>query len=153
MAKTLHFDCFSGASGDMVLGALLDLGLPFEGLRAALGSLAIEYGGITADRVLRAGVSATKFRALADEARQPAAAHDHPHGHDAAHEHAHAHAHPHEHEHEHGAEHTHSHSHDAGHEHAHTHPHTHDHPHPHGHDRQAHHSLKEIGGFIGRSAL
>ncbi|MEP6592906.1 MAG: nickel pincer cofactor biosynthesis protein LarC, partial [Acidobacteriota bacterium] len=156
-AKTLHFDCFSGASGDMVLGALLDLGLPIEGLRAALGSLAIEYGGITADRVLRAGVSATKFRALADEARQPAAALADSHGHDAAHEHAHDH--PHSHEHEHGAEHahshshSHSHSHDAGHEHAHTHPHTHDHPHPHGHDHQAHHSLKEIGGFIGRSAL
>ena len=39
VAKTAYFDCFSGASGDMVLGALLDLGLPLEALRAALGSL------------------------------------------------------------------------------------------------------------------
>ena len=61
MAKTAYFDCFSGASGDMVLGALLDLGLPLEALRAALGSLAIEYGGISAERVLRAGVSATQI--------------------------------------------------------------------------------------------
>ena len=67
MAKTLYFDCFSGASGDMVLGALLDLGMPIDGLRAALGSLAIEYGGVSAERVLRAGVSATKFHAHAEE--------------------------------------------------------------------------------------
>ena len=46
----------------MVLGAVLDLGLPIEELRKALGSLAIEVGSISADRVLRAGVSATKFR-------------------------------------------------------------------------------------------
>ena len=46
----------------MVLGTLLDLGLPLEGLRAALGSLAIEYGEVDAERVLRAGVSATKLR-------------------------------------------------------------------------------------------
>jgi uncharacterized protein (TIGR00299 family) protein len=58
----LYFDCFSGASGDMILGAFLDLGLPLEALKTALGSLAIEYGDVTADRVSRAGVSATKFR-------------------------------------------------------------------------------------------
>ena len=40
----MYFDCFSGASGDMVLGALLDLGLPLDGLRAALGSLAVDVG-------------------------------------------------------------------------------------------------------------
>jgi uncharacterized protein (TIGR00299 family) protein len=62
LAKTAYFDCFSGASGDMVLGALLDLGLPLDGLRDALGSLAIEYGRVSAERVLRAGVSATKLR-------------------------------------------------------------------------------------------
>ena len=58
----MYFDCFSGASGDMVLGAALDLGLPLDELRKALGSLAIEVGSISAERVLRAGVSATKFR-------------------------------------------------------------------------------------------
>jgi uncharacterized protein (TIGR00299 family) protein len=59
---TFYLDCFSGASGDMVLGALLDLGLPLDALRGALGSLAIEYGDVAADRVSRAGVTATKFR-------------------------------------------------------------------------------------------
>ncbi len=67
MAKTLYFDCFSGASGDMILGALLDLGLPMDALRRALGSLAMDYGGVSSERVLRAGVSATKFRVHADE--------------------------------------------------------------------------------------
>jgi uncharacterized protein (TIGR00299 family) protein len=64
VAKTLYFDCFSGASGDMILGALLDLGLPIDALRRALGSLAIEYGEVTAERVTRAGVAATKFRVI-----------------------------------------------------------------------------------------
>ena len=45
----------------MVLGALLDAGLPFEELRAALGSLAIDGASVSARKVLRAGVSATKF--------------------------------------------------------------------------------------------
>jgi pyridinium-3,5-bisthiocarboxylic acid mononucleotide nickel chelatase len=61
---TLYFDCFSGASGDMILGAFVDLGLPLAGLREALGTLAIEYGDVTVERVSRAGVSATKFRLI-----------------------------------------------------------------------------------------
>ena len=38
----LYLDCFSGASGDMMLGALIDLGLPVDALKGALGSLALE---------------------------------------------------------------------------------------------------------------
>src|SRR6185436_19649300 len=60
----LYLDCFSGASGDMILGALLDLGLPLDALKSALGSLAVDHE-VSAERVTRAGVSATKFR-LAD---------------------------------------------------------------------------------------
>ena len=44
----------------MTLGALLDAGLPFEDLRGALGSLAVDGYHVHADKVLRAGVSATK---------------------------------------------------------------------------------------------
>src|SRR3954452_572021 len=58
----LYLDCFSGASGDMILGALIDLGLPMDALKGALGSLALEYGDIGAERVLRGGIAATKFR-------------------------------------------------------------------------------------------
>lgn len=61
MATILYFDCFSGASGDMILGALLDAGLPLDALRDALGRLALDDCAVEAARVLRAGVSATKF--------------------------------------------------------------------------------------------
>ena len=64
----------------MVLGAVLDLGLPIDELRKALGSLAIEVGSISADRVLRAGVSATKFR-LHENSSEGARAHQHHHDH------------------------------------------------------------------------
>jgi uncharacterized protein (DUF111 family) len=40
--KVLYFDCFNGAAGDMILGALIDAGVPLEAVRRALGSLAIE---------------------------------------------------------------------------------------------------------------
>lgn len=46
----------------MVIGALLDVGLPIDDLRQALGSLAIDGVSISSERVIRAGVSATKFR-------------------------------------------------------------------------------------------
>jgi pyridinium-3,5-bisthiocarboxylic acid mononucleotide nickel chelatase len=144
VAKTAYFDCFSGASGDMVLGALLDLGLPLEALRAALGSLDIEYGGVSAERVLRAGVSATRFRANAEErlahaGQVPSAAHRdaESHGH---------HAHP-------PGSHVHAPetSHDLGHHHQHHHhPGGHEHAHEASH---AHHSLKDIARYIERSAL
>jgi len=76
----LYFDCFSGASGDMILGALIDLGLPLQALCDALGSLAIEYGGVTAERVTRAGVSATKFRLIERATGAPSAgSHKHHH--------------------------------------------------------------------------
>jgi pyridinium-3,5-bisthiocarboxylic acid mononucleotide nickel chelatase len=65
----------------MILGALIDLGLPLDGLKAALGSLAIEYGDVSAERVLRAGVSATKFRLLEHAPAQPAQSSQHQHHH------------------------------------------------------------------------
>ena len=60
--KLLYFDCFSGAAGDMILGALLDAGLPLDELKQALGSLGGEGWDISADRVVKCGITATKFR-------------------------------------------------------------------------------------------
>jgi pyridinium-3,5-bisthiocarboxylic acid mononucleotide nickel chelatase len=79
----LYLDCFSGASGDMILGALLDLGLPLDALKGALGSLAVDYADVTADRVSRAGVSATKFHLAppSPEESGPASAGQAPPGH------------------------------------------------------------------------
>jgi uncharacterized protein (TIGR00299 family) protein len=83
---TLYFDCFSGASGDMILGALLDLGLPLDDLRRALGSLAIDRDTVRVDRVSRAGIGATKFSVRGE---QPPV--DHAHDHEQGHRHDHPH--------------------------------------------------------------
>ena len=48
----LYFDCFSGASGDMVLGALIDAGVPLDEVRRALGSLAIDPDAVWTERVV-----------------------------------------------------------------------------------------------------
>ena len=94
MSRILYFDCFSGISGDMVLGALIDAGLPLEELTRALGSLAIAGYDITTERVLRAGVSATKFRVHEHPGGAPpqhpaGAAPQHPHDHPVRHVHPH----------------------------------------------------------------
>lgn len=66
--KICHFDPFSGISGDMTVGALVDAGADREALRAALDSLATG-ATFTFERVKRRGVAATKFRVEArDEA-------------------------------------------------------------------------------------
>jgi uncharacterized protein (TIGR00299 family) protein len=71
VTKILYLDCFSGVSGDMVLGACLDAGMPLDDLRAALGSLGLEDYAVSSERVLRSGISATRW--LLDE-RVPAGA-------------------------------------------------------------------------------
>lgn len=76
MTTLLYLDCASGASGDMLLGALLDLGLPIEELRAALGGLVPEGVNLTAARVLRSGISATHF-VVDDEAGRAGTRHEH----------------------------------------------------------------------------
>jgi pyridinium-3,5-bisthiocarboxylic acid mononucleotide nickel chelatase len=57
---TLYFDCFSGASGDMVLGALLDAGAPEEVVRSALDSLGLEGWHLDISDVTKGGLRATK---------------------------------------------------------------------------------------------
>ena len=65
----------------MILGALLDLGLPIDDLRAALGSLSAELGEVTATRVLRSGISATKFHAQPGHREHSPQQHHHAHDH------------------------------------------------------------------------
>ena len=80
----LYLDCFSGAACDMLLGALIDAGVPLADVRAALGSLAIGSDTVWTERVSRAGLSATKF-CVRGEDEVVDAVHDHPHGHDRSH--------------------------------------------------------------------
>jgi hypothetical protein len=59
--KIAWFDCFSGASGDMILGALVDAGLPIGELQADLDKLGCGPIRLRAEKVDRAGISATKL--------------------------------------------------------------------------------------------
>jgi pyridinium-3,5-bisthiocarboxylic acid mononucleotide nickel chelatase len=88
--RTLYFDCFSGASGDMILGALIDAGVPLDAIRGALGSLAIEHDAVWTERVVRAGVAATKFCVRGEDGSDHAHDHRDDHGHDHHRSHAHA---------------------------------------------------------------
>jgi uncharacterized protein (TIGR00299 family) protein len=57
--RVAHFDCFSGISGDMVLGAVIDAGVPADTIRAALESLALPIR-LDVEKVKRCGFAATK---------------------------------------------------------------------------------------------
>jgi uncharacterized protein (TIGR00299 family) protein len=67
----LYVDCFSGISGDMLLGALLDAGLPLDTLEAGLARL--DLGGYRLDVHTKHsfGVAGTKLDVLVDEDVQP----------------------------------------------------------------------------------
>src|SRR2546430_15284017 len=57
--KLAYFDCFSGISGDMTLGAVLDAGVSPDLLRASLGGLTVSGWMISSKKVWKNGMSAT----------------------------------------------------------------------------------------------
>jgi len=70
--KQLHFDCFSGVSGDMILGALVDAGLPLADLAKGLKAVRLVGYALRAATVKRGGVPATKVDVvIARGARAP----------------------------------------------------------------------------------
>lgn len=97
--KTLHLDLFSGISGDMFLGALIDLGASLDAIETEAGKLGLRGYHLHAGRQQRGGIAGVKFDVHEEHD------HHHEHGH-ADHEHGHSHAHA---EHEHSHEHDHSH--------------------------------------------
>src|SRR4051812_38014490 len=111
--KTLYLDIFSGISGDMFIGAMLDLGVDFNRLEHELEKLGVHEYHLHFKRAAKSAIDGVKFDV------HTAHNHDHQHGHDHGHSHEH-----HHHDHDHG--HTHSH----GHEH-----HHHDEEHEHEHGR------------------
>ena len=74
MSRIVYFDCASGASGDMLLGAVVDLGLPIEHLREALLKLPLSGYRLESRRVTRSGLAATKVDVIAEG---PSPAHRH----------------------------------------------------------------------------
>ena len=135
MSRVLYLDCFSGASGDMIAGALLDAGVPFDVLAGAVGSLGLDGVSVGSERVDRSGIGAAKFRVTVDGEAADAGVNEHAHGHDRAHGHDHGHAEGYDHAHQHG------------------HGHEHDHEHAHDHGRHHHRGLTEINDIVVRSSL
>lgn len=58
--KIAYLDCFSGISGDMMLGALVDAGLPLEVLQTELSKLKLGGYELSAEKTQRHAISATK---------------------------------------------------------------------------------------------
>lgn len=56
----VHFDCFSGAAGDMMLGALIDAGVPEDAVRTSLDALELDGWSMTLREVRRAGLRALR---------------------------------------------------------------------------------------------
>ena len=69
--KTLYLDCFCGASGDMIVGALIGVGADFEHIRGQLLALGVPGFTVTAERVQKKGVGATQFRVHVDDSEKP----------------------------------------------------------------------------------
>ncbi len=65
--KAAYFDCFSGISGDMTLGALLDAGCSLQLLRSNLQRLQVPGWQISADKVWKGGISATHVRVATED--------------------------------------------------------------------------------------
>jgi len=138
--RIAYIDCFSGMSGDMFLGALIDAGVSPEVLENAVAALDVG-ARLEITKVNRSGITATKVDVLVNGQKEipseMVAA--------SGHEHSHAHEH-----HEHDEHHAHTHVE------AHAHSDTHSQPSsragasaPHGHGR----SLKEIKAIIGKAQL
>lgn len=112
-----YLECFSGISGDMLLGALVDAGVPFDLL--AETTIALNVGArLEMRRVSRGGIAGTKVDVVIAESSASEQAHTH--GASVAHEHGQA-----------------QHAHDSGSADAHRHSHSHSHPH---HDNEHGHS-------------
>lgn len=107
MSKTLYLECYSGISGDMTVGALLDLGAEQEILEEQLKSLPVEGYKVLISQVKKSGLTACDFHVILD------AEHEN-HDHDNAYLYGHHHhgQESHAHEHTHGQEcHSHEHMH------------------------------------------
>ncbi len=71
MTKVAYLDCYSGISGDMLLGALIDAGVSADALSAELGKLNVPGWSLRTERVTRGGIAATLAHVDLAESAQP----------------------------------------------------------------------------------
>jgi uncharacterized protein (DUF111 family) len=123
--RIAYLECFSGMSGDMFMGALVDAGVPAVVLEEAVAALGVG-ARLEISHVVRSGISATKVDVWGDgEKDVPREEYWERQETEHSHQHSHSHENPHEHEH---SGHTHSHAVEssravapAPHEHSHSH--------------------------------
>ena len=102
--KILYFDCSAGISGDMTLGALIDLGTDKKVFLTELEKLHLEGYEIAFETTQRNAITATHVNVILTGQEQ---AHAHTHIHEHIHDHGHTHEHDHEHSHDHECGHFH----------------------------------------------
>ena len=125
MGKILYLECNSGISGDMTVGALLDLGADRQVLENALESLGVDGYHLHFGRKVVCGLDAFDFDVHL-EADGYGHSHAHTHRREDAYERVDSYEHSEVHEHCHGHKHERSHEHEDGHSHSHTHRNLHD---------------------------
>jgi len=123
LMRIAYLECFSGISGDMFLGALLDAGVPPEVFTRTVEALGVD-ARLEISRVDRSGISATKLDVIAAGEKELPREEFWENETNAV-EHSHEHAHAHAHSHSHGDSHSHGHAHSHGHSHTPGHTHTH----------------------------
>ncbi len=74
--KIAYFDCFAGASGDMILGALMDAGLSIERLREEIAKLQLTHYALDVTKVVKKGIGGSQAQIVIDQDH-----HDHHHRH------------------------------------------------------------------------
>lgn len=105
--KTLYLDIFSGISGDMFIGALLDLGIDAHRFEHELEKLHLDGYHLHVSQQQKSGIAGVKFDVhLEDDHEHDHHDHGHEHSHSRHHAHSHSHAHEHEHHHHHDHERT-----------------------------------------------
>ncbi|XHR27087.1 MAG: nickel pincer cofactor biosynthesis protein LarC [Chthoniobacteraceae bacterium] len=152
--RILYFDCLSGISGDMTVGALCDLGVKPSALEWELSKIELGDYHMHFERQARHAIEGVKFGIHEGATHTPDQ--DEGHGH---HHHEHDHDHGHDHDHNEAHEHSHEHGHEgctcghAHHEHE-DHGHSHEHGHEHGeHEHARGRTHAEIRALIEASDL